>query len=214
MALWHRLSDGFFALSAREKWLIALGGAVGLFFILLTLVLDPVINSRQLLSRQIQNEQMQLQQLAAQIRQIDILLAQDPDQQTNAELQALNEESEQLSQQMAQRVDRLTTPREMAQLLEKVLENGRALKLVSLRSLASSPVRVGQQDTPTSYYIHPVRIELTGNYFAIKAYLETLEHLPVKYYWRSFSYQVEAYPQARLIMEVYTLGTRQEFIGG
>ncbi|MCG6282615.1 MSHA biogenesis protein MshJ, partial [Vibrio diabolicus] len=41
-----------------------------------------------------------------------------------------------------------------------------------------------------------------------------LESLPVKYFWRSFKYQVETYPQARLILQVYTLGSREEFIGG
>lgn len=214
MQLWERLSDGFSALSSREKWLITLGGVVGLFFILLTLLLDPVMSSHSLLQRQIQTEQNQQQQMAAQIQQMNALLAKNPDQQTDEQLQALTEESRQLAGQMAEVVDRLTTPREMAQLLERVLENGRALKLVSLQSLPAKPVRVGQQETPTSYYIHPVRIELTGKYFDIKDYLTTLEDLPVRYYWRSFSYQVETYPQARLIMEVYTLGTRQEFIGG
>jgi MSHA biogenesis protein MshJ len=62
--------------------------------------------------------------------------------------------------------------------------------------------------------VHPVRLELTGNYFAIRDYLLALESLPVKYYWRSFKYQVETYPQARLILQVYTLGSREEFIGG
>ncbi|HGP5080162.1 TPA: MSHA biogenesis protein MshJ, partial [Vibrio cholerae O1] len=27
-------------------------------------------------------------------------------------------------------------------------------------------------------------------------------------------YRVESYPQARVILEVYTLGSREEFIGG
>jgi MSHA biogenesis protein MshJ len=214
MQLWERLNDGFSALSNREKWLIALGGVVGLFFILLTLLLDPVMNSHAVLKRQIQNEQSQRQQMVAQIQQMNALLAKNPDQQTDEQLQALTLESQQLAEQMAEVVERLTTPREMAQLLERVLENGRALKLVSLQSLPAEPILVGQEETPSSYYIHPVRIELTGKYFDIKEYLETLEELPVRYYWRSFSYQVEAYPQARLIMEVYTLGTRQEFIGG
>lgn len=41
-----------------------------------------------------------------------------------------------------------------------------------------------------------------------------LEHMPVKYYWRSFKYQVVEYPQAQLEFVVYTLGAKEEFIGG
>lgn len=103
----------------------------------------------------------------------------------------------------------------MARLLEGVLAGTKGLKLVSLESMAAEPIAGGADNqTQTGYYLHPVKIELTGSYFSILSYLNTLESLPVKYYWRSFNYTVEEYPTARLILEVYTLGTRQEFIGG
>jgi MSHA biogenesis protein MshJ len=59
-----------------------------------------------------------------------------------------------------------------------------------------------------------VRIELTGKYFDILEYLQLLESMPMQYFWRSYQYTVEEYPEARLVMEVYTLSSRQEFIGG
>mgnify|MGYP006232369151 FL=1 len=103
----------------------------------------------------------------------------------------------------------------MSQLLESVLNAGSGLKLESLESLKPEPISNNKETSEYSgYFLHPVRMELTGSYFSISAYLQALESLPVSYYWRTFKYSVEEYPNARLVFEVYTLGTRQEFIGG
>ena len=120
-----------------------------------------------------------------------------------------------LSKQLAKVIENLISPSQMAKLLEDVLAGTKGLHLISLESLKAEPIVSGHAaETYAGYYLHPVRIELAGNYFAILSYLETLESLPVNYYWRSFNYQVDDYPQAKLVLEVYTLGTRQEFIGG
>lgn len=46
MQLWSSYSEKFDALSTREKWLISLGGLLALFFVLLTLLIDPVVRVR------------------------------------------------------------------------------------------------------------------------------------------------------------------------
>ncbi len=103
----------------------------------------------------------------------------------------------------------------MTNLLELVLRKSQGLKLVALESLPPESITATDGTAQNSgYYVHPVRIELTGDYFAIAKYLSELEQMPVKYYWRSFKYDVEKHPRARLVLEVYTLGSRKEFIGG
>ena len=116
---------------------------------------------------------------------------------------------------LAEVIDGLITPTQMTDLLESVLSSGQKLKLVSLESLKPESISSKKSTSDQSgYFLHPVRMELTGSYFDITAYLQALEALPVQYYWRNFQYTVEEYPNARLVFEVYTLGTRQEFIGG
>lgn len=124
-------------------------------------------------------------------------------------------QSQEISELLAAKMTSMVAPSEMPNLLESVLKQGQQLKLVSLESLPAEPiVRATESRSESEYYIHPVRMELTGSYFAIRDYLQALEALPVKYYWRHFHYRVESYPQARVILEVYTLGSREEFIGG
>lgn len=212
---WQQWQEKFAQLSAREKWLIALCGVVVLGLGLFTFLLEPALKSNQAVVKQISATKLNAQRLEADILLMTAKLKKDPDQELNMEFKRLMAESQSLSQQLAEIVENLISPSEMALLLEDVLAGTKGLKLVALESMNAEPIVSNEQsETLSSYYLHPVRLEVTGNYFAIVDYLETLESLPMKYYWRSFQYTVEAHPSARLVLEVYTLGSRQEFIGG
>ncbi|CAM4266292.1 type II secretion system protein M [Vibrio agarivorans] len=209
---WQSLSDKFDAMSTREKWLITLCGFVAVVMLMVTLVIEPVLGKVSVAQRQLASTQSSNQVLQGELLQLTARLRQDPNKEIDIEYKRLLKDSQKLSQQLSGVVDQLVTPSQMSLLLESVLQQSQKLNLVSLSSMGAERLNSGQGDS--SYYVHPVRIELTGGYFDVLTYLEALETLPVKYYWRKFHYQVETYPQARLIMEVYTLGARKEFIGG
>ena len=182
---------------------------------LLIWLIEPTVKTNHALSGQLSSTKQTVQRLEGDILLATAKLNKDPNQNIDLEFKKLLTESQQLSEQLAQIIENLISPSQMARLLEDVLAGTKGLKLVSLESMTAEPITGGANNqTRTGYYLHPVRLELTGGYFSILTYLNTLESLPVNYYWRSFSYTVEAYPTARLVLEVYTLGTRQEFIGG
>ncbi|NOJ25575.1 type II secretion system protein GspM [Vibrio coralliilyticus] len=213
--LWLQLNDKFQTLSLREKWLLTLCGLVVLSVMLLVWLIEPTVKANHALSGQLSSTKQTVQRLEGDILLATAKLNKDPNQNINLEYKKLLTESQQLSEQLAQIIENLISPSQMARLLEDVLAGTKGLKLVSLESMTAEPITGGADNqTRTGYYLHPVRLELTGGYFSILTYLNALESLPVNYYWRSFSYTVEAYPTARLVLEVYTLGTRQEFIGG
>ncbi len=215
MQLWQLLGDKFVKLSQREKWLITLCGFVAIVMALMTFVIEPLYQSNQKVMKNISTTKLASQKLEADVLLMTAKLKKDPDQEINLKYKRLVTESQQLSQQLAQIIENLISPSEMATLLESVLAETKGLQLISLESLGAEPILKNQTNAESSaYYVHPVRLELVGGYFAIVKYLETLESLPVKYYWRSFHYKVEEYPDARLVLEVYTLGTREGFIGG
>ncbi|EEX34945.1 MULTISPECIES: type II secretion system protein GspM [Vibrio] len=213
--LWLQLNDKFQTLSLREKWLLTLCGLVVLSVMLLIWLIEPTVKANHALSGQLSSTKQTVQRLEGDILLATAKLNKDPNQNIDLEFKKLLTESQQLSEQLAQIIENLISPSQMARLLEDVLAGTKGLKLVSLESMTAEPITGGADNqTRTGYYLHPVRLELTGSYFSILTYLNTLESLPVNYYWRSFSYTVEVYPTARLVLEVYTLGTRQEFIGG
>lgn len=212
---WIAWNDAFEQRSKREKWLIAGCGLVAVALLLQTWLVDPLLARYQQQSGQLAALSSANGGKVLTIQQLEAALRKDPDADVDKQLASLQAQSQQLSMSLADLTSTLVSPTQMAQLLQSVLERSSKLKLISLTSLPAESMQSGQQEqNRTMYYVHPVRLELTGSYFAIRDYLLALENLPVKYYWRSFHYSVEDYPEARLIVQVYTLGSRQEFIGG
>ncbi|MCG9623844.1 General secretion pathway, M protein [Vibrio mediterranei] len=212
---WLKLDQRFLALSTREKSLLSICAFVIVAMMLYLLLLEPSLLQKSRLERQLQQVSSENMELEGQLSVLSSQLKQDPDKDINLEFNRLIAESQALSEQLSGLVDNLISPVQMTNLLELVLSKSQSLKLVALESLPPEPITGTDGASEYSgYFVHPVKIELTGNYFAIAKYLSELEQMPVKYYWRSFKYDVEKHPKARLILEVYTLGTRKEFIGG
>jgi MSHA biogenesis protein MshJ len=49
-------------------------------------------------------------------------------------------------------------------------------------------------------------LQLEGNYPATRDYLHALEALPWKFFWDDIRYDVTSYPQARITLNIHTLG--------
>ncbi|MEW4343948.1 type II secretion system protein GspM [Vibrio diabolicus] len=212
---WISLEERFGEMSAREKVLIALCGLVVVIMLLFTLVLEPKLNEVISNERQLSNLKQANQKIEIDTLRIQAQLKKDPNAEIDRSISNLLTESQHLSMQLAEIIEHLITPSQMAELLENVLEQQSGIHLLSLQTLPSEPITEDKEASQYSgYYVHPVRMELTGDYFSIANYLNKLESLPASYYWRSFSYKVEEYPKAKLVLEVYTLGSREEFIGG
>ena len=212
---WSSLEERFDEMSAREKVLIALCGLVTVVMLLFTLVLEPKLNEVNSNDKQLRNSKLTNQQTEIEILRIQAQLKKDPNAEIDQAISQLLTESQHLSMQLSEIIEHLITPSQMASLLESVLEQQSGIHLVSLQTIPAEPITEDKEASQYSgYYVHPVRMELTGDYFSIANYLTKLEGLPASYYWRSFSYNVEDYPKAKLVLEVYTLGSREEFIGG
>ncbi|EGR2916540.1 MSHA biogenesis protein MshJ [Vibrio parahaemolyticus] len=212
---WSSLEERFGEMSAREKMLVALCGFVTVVMLLFTLVLEPKLNQISNNERKLSNLKQSNQKTEIDILRVKAQLKKDPNADIDLEISNLLTESQHLSMQLSQIIEHLVTPSQMAGVLESVLEQQSGIHLVSLQTLPSEPITEDKDASQYSgYYVHPVRMELTGDYFSIANYLNKLESLPASYFWRSFSYKVEEYPKAKLVLEVYTLGSREEFIGG
>lgn len=69
------------------------------------------------------------------------------------------------------------------------------------------------EDETVGIFKHSVVVELEGQYFDVVAYLSALENLKWKFYWQGIDYEVEHYPKAKVVIEVYTLSTEQGVLG-
>ncbi|KJF94346.1 type 4a pilus biogenesis protein PilO [Photobacterium angustum] len=211
MIKWDELSQRFAALSVREQWLIAITGWFGILFIGYMLIIEPQMVTSQTVKMALVDTQNNMITAKNQLIVANRKLQQDPDKAINQKLAQYRQEDKALQQVLEAKIGSLITPVQMAGLLEQVLRHSSALKLESMTSLPSSQLVSGDQQ---GYFVHPIRLTFKGRYFDVVNYLNKLEALPVKYYWRSLSYQVDEYPWAKVELEVYTLGESKDFIGG
>ncbi|PSV31644.1 MULTISPECIES: type 4a pilus biogenesis protein PilO [unclassified Photobacterium] len=211
MIKWDELSQRFAALSVREQWLIAITGWFGILFIGYMLIIEPQMVTLQTVKTALVDTKNDVITAQNQLIVANRKLQQDPDKAINQKLAQYQQEDKALQQALEAKIGSLITPVQMAGLLEQVLRHSSALKLESMTSLPSSQLVSGDQQ---GYFVHPIRLTFKGRYFDVVNYLNKLEALPVKYYWRSLSYQVDKYPWAKVELEVYTLGESKDFIGG
>ena len=62
-------------------------------------------------------------------------------------------------------------------------------------------------------YLHPVELVIEGRYLDIVAYLQALEGLPWRFYWRVLELQTKTYPLNRVRIELSTVSLDKEWIG-
>ncbi|QUJ67149.1 type 4a pilus biogenesis protein PilO [Photobacterium sp. GJ3] len=211
MNQWSRLVERFEQLNRREQWLVAITGWVVLLLGGYQLLIEPIEKMLVGVERQLQSTQNELIRSTGELIQIERQLRQDPDQALDVKISQLKVSHRELDQALKERVASLVTPVQMATLMDQVLQHSQRLKLVSLESLSPAQLINGED---AGYYIHPVRLTLRGRYFDLVTYLQQLEALPVKYYWRSLDYRVDEYPWSDITLDVYTLGESKDFIGG
>ncbi|WP_232313474.1 type 4a pilus biogenesis protein PilO [Enterovibrio coralii] len=138
-------------------------------------------------------------------------LSASPNAELEAELSTLNKEIDALDDQVQKKVAGLVPAPKMPKLLERVLGQSERLTLLSMASLPAQQITDSKD---AGYFVHPIELTLRGRYFDIVRYLSDLEALPEKYYWRSVDYKVTDYPYAEVVIQVYSLGESEIFIGG
>ncbi|SJL84887.1 type 4a pilus biogenesis protein PilO [Vibrio palustris] len=211
---WSQLSSWFNGRLPREKILIAIGAVTGVFFILQALLLDKIDSALTLTRQQLQEADLNNIRTQNDITVLKKKLAVDPDTKINQELEQVEKKYSTLKAQLAEKRKAMVSPTQMTSLLQRVLKSKQELTLISMESLPSERLGSKTDMDVEHYYLHPIRMEFTGDYFSVLDYLHAIESLPVKYYWRRFDYNVASYPRGRVAVEVYTIGTKEEFIGG
>ncbi len=208
---WQKLSDRFDLLTRREQWLILVSGWIALLFVGFVVFVEPQMNTLASMKRKMFSVANEITSNSNQLILTERKLKADPDSHVDHKIRQLEQKNAALDEQLEGRVGSLVTPLQMSGLMEQVLQRSERLKLVSLASQPSVQLISGNDE---GYFIHPVQLKLRGRYFDVVSYLEQLEALPVKYYWRSLNYQVDQYPWADIQLDVYTLGESKDFIGG
>ncbi|WP_281212706.1 MSHA biogenesis protein MshJ [Shewanella insulae] len=203
--------EAFDQLSRRERVMIALAVVV-VIGMLLYLPLESLLT-------QSSRVQSNIKALTAENRiseqQIDLYqqtLATDPDQEYRQRLMGLQQQEKDLDQQLSFQMVDMVPADKMPTMLGELLGRVKGIRLQSFESLAPKPLLALGDENKLNLYSHGIKLAFEGDYFATLKFIEAVEAMPNKLYWRQLDYVVGDYPKAEVTLEVYTLSINKDFI--
>lgn len=202
------------ALAPREQTLLQITLHAVVLFLLLVLVLEPGWNKLQRqwqTASAAQAETRQLQELLHNLQQQE---QPDPDAALRQELAQLAKEQALQEQRIAALTDALVSPAQMIPLLQALLQQDERLQLISLTTLPQEPLQLDDSDNSALLFRHGLRLQLKATYAGLVDYQQRLDALPWRVYWQTLDYQVQQYPHAEVLLELYTFSLNEEMLGG
>lgn len=186
-------------------------------------VAEPLLAKKHTLQEQIASTREKNAQIQIQCSEVMVRHQADPDLENRRRLAQLHEELQQSDSRLQQMTLGLIPPKEMTQVLERVLQREGRLRLIKLENLpAVGLVPAGGQPVSTDEnsggtllraYQHGLRLEFEGSYLEAVAYLHQLEGLPYRFIWDDLEIEVLTHPKSRIVITVHTLSLQKGWIG-
>lgn len=202
------------ALTMRERVLLLLTSLVVLFVIWNSFIFDYLLASDQAIQENATRIQDQISRLQGQIDSLSNVIGRDPTSTLLAQARELRKKNGEGQEKISDQTKKMISPKDMVQVVKKLIAQSEGLNLISLSSLESKPVLETQKGkSPLQVYSHGISLVLNGDFFTTLKFLELAEQQPYKMLWESLSYQVEEYPKATIEISIRTLGLEKGLIG-
>lgn len=227
---WQEGSEKFLKLTTREQYLILLTGLVAVFFILFYLFIDDKMASNTNTSKKIVQLRSSNQILKISVLELQAALKRDPNEDTRKKITEYEAKLATIDTKLLTLTSDLMSPIQMRYALLDLLKLEKGVSLLSFEllgakpllsnpepnpesSVSKAPTNVNDQSAGLNLYRHGIKIKLSGRYFDLRDYLMQLEKLPWKFFWQDFNFTLKEYPNSELEIEMYSLGTKKEFVG-
>ncbi|RUO42820.1 hypothetical protein CWE15_05300 [Aliidiomarina taiwanensis] len=205
-SLYLKFDAWFTSRVPRERWLLSVVLLLAVAWLAWLVAVEPAYLSVQEKQAALTTSAAQNQALAEEVTSLEAQAAVDPNEALRARLQRLERERNRLGELLDEKAE-FMQPEQLLAWLEALLESGAGLTLEAFVTEQPQPFIEQSEETANTVNImqYPVKVTLTGDFFAIHDYLEALSGLPLSFYWQGFDYQVEEHPEARVTLELFTL---------
>ncbi len=220
------------SLNLRERAIVFIGVLAMLFTIWDSFLLSPLEQDQKKLIASLNEKNTERLILTNRFQALVNTSKEDPNAKNIEKLKTLRSRLIDVQADLETSTNNLVTPKDMPKILETVLHKVGGLKLLNLKSLGVTPI-VAKDETETTEtkssdnadqskltadnidnaYKHGLRIEISGDYLTTLSYLKSLEELEWGFFWDNFKLTVSEYPDANVVIEIFTLSLDQEWIG-
>lgn len=205
------LGQQFDALSRRERVLIATA-VLAVLGMLSYLPLESIWKTHISISQQLKILEQENSISAQQIDLHQQRLALDPNLDYQQRLAIVEQQNQDLDSQLDEQMVAMVPADYMPELLSNLLGQVQGIKLIKFMSIAPIPLLAVGEDKKLNLYSHGIRLSLEGDYFSVLRFVEAVEAMPDKLYWKRLDYNVAVYPLATIEIELYTLSINKDFI--
>lgn len=196
----------------RERVLLFAAAALIVIFVVNAILIQPLRDTQRRLGADIAQQEAELRTIQGGLQRMMQAQRVDPDARNRERIAQLQLEVNSLDASIAEEQRRFTPPQRMRQVLEEMLERGKRLKVLDMKTLPASDLSVTQGQSGRRVFRHGMEITLAGSYLDLYAYLHGLEALPTQLYWGRAEMSVAEYPVATLKLTVYTLSFDQAWL--
>ncbi|QSX36861.1 MSHA biogenesis protein MshJ [Shewanella sedimentimangrovi] len=211
MSAVRELAEKYNGLSRRERGLIALATLV-LLAVVLMQPLDALWQQTQAMNLRLKSLVKENEISVQQLELYRQRLALDPNASYRQRLSQLAAEQQQLDARLDEQMVAMVPAKFMPGLLNRMLESMPGLKLQEFASIAPEPLLQVGETEKLNLYSHGMRMKLSGDFFSLLRFMQALESMPTKLYWKRLDYQVKDYPGAEVELLLYTLSINEDFI--
>ena len=218
---WQRWSERIDAMVLRERAIVFVAGALVVVFLFFALLGNPVTDRERQIARQLAQKQVDTRALQENAQKLLGARGDDPDVARRARIDELKRRIVQVEARLAEKQRELVPAERIPVLLEEMLHRERKLELIDLRSLPAVAL-FGDKDATgeanpapgagLQVYRHGVELTVRGSYFDLMRYLHTLEHLPLRMFWKDVELTTTEYPTVTMKLTVYTLSLERAWV--
>lgn len=222
-----KLEDTFDALSMRERVLavvtvLALIGLVWHFLLMgsLNKANKEGVNKKLALEKQLATFDEELLKAKSSAQGIAVKEGAIQSKVDN-EADSLRREIYALDQKKEELTSGVVKPNEIAGVLKSILVDFSGLHIVRVNVLDATPlddeaitdIKEYMLSKISRLYKHEIQIELHGNFLSTLRYLKKLESYHKVFYWNEITYKSLAWPNAHIMLNVYTLSSKGDRAG-
>jgi MSHA biogenesis protein MshJ len=217
---WEQVARRFDALRPRERVMVFVAGVAILAGLGFVLAIDGALAKHKVVTASIDKHRTDLAQMQKQNAELSRLLAQDPDAEGHKQIEDLQRRLSGYDTELRGVQQGLVPPKQMARVLEDMLNRDSQVRLVKLRTLpvaalvepASGPAAKTPASAKNVVYKHGLELTVEGRYLDLLAYQLRLENLPWRMFFARTNVNSVDYPKVFMTITLYTLSLEEAWL--